>query len=128
MYQDEQIIEQLGIGDWPEEKQREVLEIATVRFGNAITDSLTEQQFNEYKAIVDDNQEVIDAWLDQNVPDYKESPVYKEIEGGYDADPEKNSPAKLFASIAWIQVNVPNVQDIIAKALDEYKKELASAQ
>lgn len=127
MYQDEQIIEQLGIGDWPEEKQREVLEIATVRFGNAITDSLTEQQFNEYKAIVDDNHEVIDAWLDQNVPDYKESPVYKEIEGGYDADPEKNNPAKLFASIAWIQVNVPNVQDIIAKALDEYKQELASA-
>lgn len=127
MYQDEQIIEQLGIGDWPEEKQREVLEIATVRFGNAITDSLTEQQFNEYKAIVDDNQEVIDAWLDQNVPDYKESPVYKEIQGGYDADPEKNNPAKLFASIAWIQVNVPNVQDIIAKALDEYKQELASA-
>ena len=88
---------------------------------------LTEQQFNEYKAIVDDNHEVIDAWLDQNVPDYKESPVYKEIEGGYDADPEKNNPAKLFASIAWIQVNVPNVQDIIAKALDEYKQELASA-
>lgn len=127
MYQDEQIIEQLGIGDWPEEKQREVLEIATVRFGNAITDSLTEQQFNEYKAIVDDNHEVIDAWLDQNVPDYKESPVYKEIAGGYDTDPEKNNPAKLFASIAWIQVNVPNVQSIIAKALDEYKQELASA-
>lgn len=127
MYQDEQIIEQLGIGDWPEEKQREVLEIATVRFGNAITDSLTEQQFNEYKAIVDDNHEVIDAWLDQNVPDYKESPVYKEIEGGYETDPEKNNPAKLFASIAWIQVNVPNVQDIIAKELDEYKQELVSA-
>lgn len=127
MYQDEQIIEQLGIGDWPEEKQREILEIATVRFGNAITDSLTEQQLNEYKAIVDDNHEVIDAWLDQNVPDYKESPVYKEIAGGYDADPEKNNPAKLFASIAWIQVNVPNVQSIIAKALDEYKQELASA-
>lgn len=127
MYQDEQIIEQLGIGSWPEEKQREVLEIATVRFGNAITDSLTEQQFNEYKAIVDDNHEVIDAWLDQNVPEYKESPVYKEIAAGYDADPEKNNPAKLFASIAWIQVNVPNVQSIIAKALDEYKQELASA-
>lgn len=127
MYQREQLIEQLGIQDWPEEKQNETVDLATFRIGDAVTNELSEQQFNEYNAIVDDNTDVIDAWLAHNVPDYKDSPVYKEFEEGYDEDPEKNNPAKLFASMAWVQVNVPNVQDVIARTLDEFKKELASS-
>lgn len=127
MYQRDELIEQLGIQSWPEDRQNEAVEMAVFRIGNAITEQLTEQQFNEYGAIVDDNQDVIDAWLESNVPDYKDSPVYQEFEAGYDEDPEKNNPAKLFASMAWVQLNVPNVQDIIAQTLATYKTELASS-
>ena len=127
MYQREELIEQLAIQDWPEDNQNEAVEMAVFRIGEAITAELSEQQFNEYKAIVDDNHDVIDGWLDQNVPDYKESPIYQEFEQGYDEDPEKNNPAKLFASMAWVQMNVPNVPEVIAQALDTYKKELAAA-
>lgn len=127
MYQREQLIEQLGIQDWPEEKQDQAVEMATYRIGDAITGALSEEQFDEYKAIVDDDTAVIDSWLEQNIPDYKESPVYQEFEQGYEEDPEKNNPAKLFASMAWVQVNVPNLQEVIAQALDAYKQELATA-
>jgi len=126
MYQREELVEQLGIQSWPEEKQNEVVEMAIFRIGEAITGELSEQQFNEYKAIVDDNHEVIDGWLEHNVPDYKESPIYQEFEEGYDEDPEKNNPAKLFASMAWVQMNVPNVPEVIAQTLDTYKKELTA--
>lgn len=127
MYQRDELIEQLGIQSWPEDKQNEAIETATFRIGNAITEQLSEQQFNEYKAIVDDDHDVIDAWLERNVPDYKESPIYQEFEAGYDDDPEKNNPAKLFASMAWVQVNVPNVPELIANALEAYKQELSAA-
>lgn len=126
MYEREQLIELLGIQAWPEEKQDEAVEVAVYKIGEATTSQLTEQQFNEYQAIVDDNHAVIDSWLATNVPDYKDSPVYQGLEAGYDEDPEKNNPAKLFASVAWIQLNVPNVQELIAKALDGYKQELAA--
>lgn len=126
MYDREQLIEQLGIQAWPEDKQDQAVEVAIYKIGEATTSQLTEQQFNEYQAIVDDDQSVIDSWLAANVPDYKDSPVYQELEAGYNEDPEKNNPAKLFASVAWIQVNVPNVQDLIAKALEEYRQELAT--
>lgn len=126
MYQRDELIEQLGIQGWPEEKQNEAAEMAVFRIGEAITGELTEQQFNEYKAIVDDDHDVIDAWLNQNVPDYKESPLYQEFEAGYDEDPEKNNPAKLFASMVWVQVNVPHVSEVIARTLDTYKNELLS--
>ena len=123
--QDEQyIIDSLAIGDWPEDKREPAVVEATMRIGNAIVGDLTEQQYNEYKAIVDDNKDVIDAWLAQNIPDYKENAAFKEIEAGFESDPEKNSPTKLFASLAWVQVNVPDVQGRIARALEEYKQEL----
>ncbi len=126
MYQRDQIIEQLGIQSWPPEKQEEAVEIAVHRIGAAVTEQLSEQQFNEYEAIVNDNQTVIDAWLAANVPNYKDSPVYQELAAGYEEDPEKNNPAKLFASIAWIQVNVPQAQAAIDHALEAVKQELVA--
>jgi hypothetical protein len=127
MYQKEEIVEQLGIETWPEDKKNEAVEIAIYRIGEAVNQSLSEQQSNEYQAIINDNQDVINAWLDANIPNYKDSPIYQEFETGYDEDPEKNNPAKLFASVAWIQMNVPNVNDLIAQALDAYKQELNTA-
>ncbi|MGV9002343.1 MAG: hypothetical protein ACOH18_05315 [Candidatus Saccharimonadaceae bacterium] len=125
--QDEQyIIDTLGINEWPEDKRGPVIAEATMRIGESIVADLSEQQFNEYSAIVDDDHDVIDAWLEQNVSDYKENLAYKEIEAGYEADSEKNNPAKLFASIAWIQVNVPDVQARIDKTLQEYKQEVSA--
>lgn len=126
MYQRDDIIKQLGIQDWPEDKQNEAVEVAVVHLGAAVTDNLTEQQYNEYEAIVNDNHDVINAWLDENEPNYKDSPIYQSFEEGYDEDPEKNNPAKLFASVAWIQKNVPNVQELIATTLEAYKQELSA--
>lgn len=125
--QDEQfIINTLEIAGWPEDRRREVLSEATTRIGEALFEGLSEQQANEYMSIVDDNHDVIDAWLEQNVPEYKDTPAYKEIEEGYESDPEKNNPAKLFATIAWVQLNVPDVQSRVDSTLRQYKQELAS--
>lgn len=127
MYQREDIIEKLGIQDVPTDEQDAIVEMATHHIGMAITNTLSEAQFNEYQAIVDDNQDVITAWLAKNTPDYKDSIMFQQFEEGYASDPEKNSPEKLFASIAWIQLNVPNVEALIAGALDAYRQELARA-
>ncbi len=126
--QDEQfMIDSLGIQDWPEERRRAAVVEATMRVGEIIIKNVSEERYNEYKAIADDNHEVINNWLNENVPNYKENAMYKEIEAGYEADPEKNNPAKLFATIAWVQVNVPNLQELVDKTLADYKQELAAS-
>jgi hypothetical protein len=126
MYQEEQLIEQLGIANIPREKQLDILEEFNFKVGQALSGEYTEQQMNEYEAIINDDHAVIDAWLDQHVPDYKESPVYQELASGYDADPEHINPAKVFASLAWTQVNSPNAQDTISAVLEAFKRELAT--
>lgn len=127
MFQDEQLIEQLGIEALSADEQTKIIEEANRRVGDAVSENWTEQQQNEYQAIIDSDQAVIDAWLEHNVPDYKETDIYKEIAKGFDEDPEHIAPDKVVASIAWIQLNAPNAQEIAAKVVDTYKNELASA-
>lgn len=124
MYHQEDIIATLGIQQLPKERRDAVVEVAMHRIGLAVTQNLSEQQFNEYEAIVNNDHTVISTWLSKNVPDYKDSPVYQSFVEGYEADPERNDPAKLFATVAWIQANVPNLQERIDKTLAQVKREL----
>jgi len=123
MYQDEQIIEQLNIAELPDDEKTAVINEAQVRIGEAVSAELTDEQLNEYQAIIDDNEQVITAWLEKNVPNYKDEAIYQSFEEAVDSDPERNNPAKLFASIAWVQLTVPHIQEIVAKAIDDFKQE-----
>ncbi|HWT40257.1 MAG TPA: DUF5663 domain-containing protein [Dongiaceae bacterium] len=126
MYSNDYIIEQLGITGLPADEQEELINEAQVRIGEAMSENLSEAQQNEFQAIIDGDEAVISLWLDQHVPDYKNAAAYQAFEEDYANDPEHNDPAKLFATIAWPQLNVPNVQPIVDKTLQAFKQELAT--
>lgn len=121
----EDIVKRLGIENLSASEREEILDELDVRTGAAVAKILDDRQLREYQAIIDGNQTVIDAWLDQNLPDYKDSAVYKEVQAGFSSDPEKVPGDKVVASIAWIEKNVPNIKEIVEATLIEYKEELA---
>ncbi|NCS83112.1 hypothetical protein GW746_01720, partial [Candidatus Saccharibacteria bacterium] len=115
---------QLGIGDRSEAEQEEIITEAQRRLGEAISEGLSEQQLTEYQAIIDADQAVIDAWLEQNMPDYKETPLYQEAEAGFADDPDHTPGDKIVASAGWVQQNVPNLEEATKKTIEEYAQEL----
>jgi hypothetical protein len=121
----EQIIEKLGIKELTEAQQQEAITEAQRRIGEDVSGTLSEQQLIEYQAIIDGDQAVIDAWLEQHLPDYKESPIYQEVEAGFEQDPDHTPGDKVVASAAWVQQNVPNLEEIMVSAIEEYAQELA---
>lgn len=123
MYDEETILQELHATELSESEQQELLDQVGIRVGEVIEAQLSEQQMNEYKAIVDANQDVIFAWLDQNQPEYKEHQLYKELTLGYEEDPEKIQPEKVVASIGWVEANVPNVEEIVGKVVEAFKQE-----
>lgn len=127
MSQDEQYIEKLAIQHLPKEKQDEILEELNFRVGDAITEKLSEQQQAEYTAIINADKKVIDAWLGNNLPTYKESVLYKEVLEGYNQDPERIDPAKVVASVGWVELNVPDIQQITDRVVENFRVELGSA-
>lgn len=119
----EEMIEQLEIGDLSPEDQKSALDLLDSKIGEEIVKSLDEQQLNEYDAIIDGDQRVIDAWLDQNYSDYKTSPVYEEAQAAFEDDPEGVPPEVVVASTAWVEKNVPNLPEIVENVIEKYKQE-----
>jgi len=115
------IIKQLGIAGRSEAEQERIIDEYDIRVGDAIAATLTEEQFEEFKAITYQDQPVIDAWLAKFAPDYKETDLYKELI----QDEDEVQATKVFATVGWLEENVPDYQAIADRVLDAFKKELA---
>lgn len=122
MQPDEYIIEQLSIEAFSKTEQQDMLDEVRMLIGEAVSDTLSEQQLTEYEAIINANDAVIQPWLEQNVPEYKTTPAYQQLEQDSADDPEHNDPAKLFAGLAWLELNVPNKKEITDAVISDYKK------
>ena len=126
MQADDYIIEKLGIESYDDERKALILDQVRTYIGEAISKTLSAQQLHQYQEIIDANDAVIQPWLEKNIPNYKENPVYQQLEAGREDDPEQNDPAKIFAGLAWVEVNVPNVKEITDEVLDAFKKHRAT--
>lgn len=126
MQSDEYILSKLDTEKLTDEQKSAVLEQVRTIIGETISEQLSEEQLNEYQQIINEDIDVIQEWLEQNVPEYKKSVVYREIAAHVEADPEHNNPEKIFASIAWVELNVPNVKEITDRVLETFEPELES--
>ena len=127
LYDEEKILLELNAVGLTDEEQQDILDNVGVRLGEALHTTLSDTQWAEYKAIVDANQEVISAWLAKYMPDYKNSDLYEQLAVEFDDDPEKIQPEKVVASVGWVEKNVPNVDEIIAKVISDYREERIAA-
>lgn len=118
---DDDIVKRLGIQGQPKEQIALQLEQVRTLVGEAISARLTPQQLHEYEAIINNDQAVIAQWLQKNMPEYKATFLYHQLEETAHDDPEHNSSEKLFASLAWVNKNVPDVQAITDSVIEQYK-------
>lgn len=122
MLDTQQIIEALGIQDLSANEQEELVSEYYVRLGEAMSEGRTEGQLNEFQAIIDGNQHVIDAWLAQHRPGYADDDAYKLLLDVATRDnPEGVQPDKMYASAAWVQENIPDLSEIIKRITEELK-------
>lgn len=125
---DEDLIIELGLEGLDEGVQQRAINDLNMQVGEAAIAGLSDEEIDEYEQITNGNQEVIDRWLQENTPNYKETIAYQQLSEGYDEDPEKVPADKVFASMAWIEKKNPDLAEKIAaikaniKAnLDRYK-------
>jgi len=126
MSEDDQLITELEIQNLTPEEQQNVLNGLRLEIGEALVEGFTEAQLVEYQAIIDDDHEVINAWLVANVPDYKSTIAYQQLAEGYDLDPEKVSPDKVYAYMAWVEKNSPELAETVARVKAKIKENIDS--
>jgi isocitrate lyase len=110
----DELITELGIEGYSPEEQQRVLDELNMLVGEAMLSHLSEEQVSEYEAIINGDQEVITSWLTANDPDYRASIAYQQLAEGYEDDPDKVPADKVYASMAWIEKNNPNLSETVA--------------
>lgn len=125
MFDDAQVIQDLGISGLTPEQQDTIINEYQIQVGSALAGDLSEEQLEEFEAIIDGNQEVIDRWLQENAPDYKSSEAFQELSKGYDEDPEKVPADKVYASMAWVEKYAgPDFADKVNAIKEHFKADI----
>ncbi len=122
--QPDAFIEMLGIVDRPAAEQQDILLEFQMRVGDQLMERATDEQNAEYRDIINDNREVIQRWLDQHAPDYRESEAFMLAQQQAAMEEDDIWPEKIYASMAWITVTFPDYQEIVAQVAEQYRQEL----
>jgi hypothetical protein len=118
----DELITELGLEALTSEQQQRIIDELNMRVGEALVADLSEAQIAEYEAIINGEQEVITSWLQTNDPSYADTVAYQQLTEGYDEDPDKVPADKVYASMAWVEKNNPNLGQIVARIKAELKE------
>lgn len=117
------IAETLGVTQLSQNEQAQVIAEYEQRVGELIDEALTDEQQEEYESIINGDVAVIADWLEKNIPDYRSQPAYQAF-----AEEQGDIPAdKVYASMAWIQVNYPNYQTVVERVAADVRAKYAIA-
>ncbi len=129
---DDKFLQSVGLGDLPEDQKQAFLqhtyETLEERVGTRLAASLSEAQLTEFEGFATHNEEKINGWLAQHVPNYQNEEDYKQLAA---SAPEETSPlivAAEFASVRWLGINSPNYREVVADELNKLRDEIVAGK
>ncbi len=126
---DDQFLQDIGLNDLPEEQKKPFLQHVydqlEYRVGVRLSEGMTDAQLEEFEAIIDRKQEVIDAWVAQYAPGFESDELYSKIQAGSGLPAGDFRIKAEYAATKWLEVNRPDYRDVVARTLDELKQEIS---
>lgn len=126
---DDQFLQDIGLADLPEEQRKPFLQHVydqlEYRVGVRLSEGMSDAQLEEFESIIDRKPEVIDAWVAQYAPDYRNDQLFGKIHAASGLPAEDPRIKAEFAATKWLEVNRPDYRDVVAATLDELKAEIS---
>ncbi len=127
---DNKFLEDLGLGELPEEQRRPFLqhiyEELELRVGTKLSDGMNDLQLQEFEAIIDRKDGAVDNWLNKYVPDYRQDTGFTRLQEVAKLEADDPNIKAEFAATKWLEINRPDYKDVVAQVLDDLKQELAT--
>lgn len=127
---DDKFLQDLGLDQLPEAQRQAFLQHIynelELRVGTQLSEGMSDEQLEQFEAIIDKNQEVIEGWIAQYAPDYHNDPAFARLQQatGFDAnDPNLRDE---FVATKWLEVNRPDYREVVASVLENLKQEIKS--
>lgn len=129
---DDQFLVDIGLADLPEEQKKPFLQHVydqlEYRVGVRLSDGMSDAQLEEFEAIIDKKQEVIDAWVAQYAPSYTSDELFMKIQTASGLDAASPLVKSEYAATKWLEVNRPDYRDVVARTLEELKQEISGSR
>ncbi|QQG50720.1 MAG: hypothetical protein HZB75_04265 [Candidatus Saccharibacteria bacterium] len=125
---DDQFLKDLGLDQMPEEQREAFLahiySELELRVGVRLSDGLSDEQLGEFESFVDRKEDKVRGWVQANTPDYLNDEAYKQLKDNAPDGADELTLLAEYASLKWLGMNRPNYRDVVAKVLEELKKEI----
>ncbi len=125
---DDKFLEDIGLASLPDEQKKPFLqhiyEQLEYQVGLNLSDGMSDEQLEEFEAIIDRKQEVVDGWINTKAPQYADDPVFQKMQQATGLEPSSADLKAEYAATKWLEVNRPDYRDVVAATLDTIKKEV----
>jgi protein-tyrosine-phosphatase len=125
---DDKFLEDIGLNNLPEEQKKPFLQHIydelELRVGTKLSDGMTDEQLEEFEAIIDRKDDVIVGWLEKFVPEYHNDVVFMQLQTSTDLDVNDPNLRADYAATKWLEINRSDYRQVVASVLEELKSEV----
>lgn len=127
---DDNFLQDVGLSGLPEDQKQAFLqhiyEELELRVGTKLSEGLNEQQMSEFESFVDQNEDKVRNWFNENMPDYASRQDFVQLsEAAPDNTPELAILCE-YGSLKWLELNRPDYRQVVAEELETLKNEIRS--
>mgnify|MGYP001334596027 FL=1 len=126
---DDKFLSDIGLSDLPEEQKKPFLQHLydqlESRVGMRLSEGMSDEQLEQFEAIIDKKAEVVEAWVQQYAPAYATDELFVKIQQASGLAAEDPLLKSEYAATKWLEVNRPDYRDVVAKTLEELKQEIS---
>ena len=125
---DDKFLQDLGLDQLPEAQRQAFLQHIydelELRVGTQLSEGMSDEQLEQFEAIIDKNQGVIENWIAQYAPDYHNDPAFARLQQATGLDANDQNLRDEFVATKWLEVNRPDYREVVKRVLDELKQEI----
>lgn len=125
---DDQFLADIGLADLPEDQKKPFLQHVydqlEYRVGVRLSEGMSDAQLEEFEAIIDRKEDVVNTWIETHAPAYMTEEVFLKIQQASGLAADNPALKAEYAATKWLEVNRPDYRDVVAKTLEELKTEI----
>lgn len=127
---DDNFLKDLGLDNLPEEQKQAFLQHIydelELRVGTRLAEGLSDEQLEQFEALVARDQEVVQSWLASNVADYRNQEDFQRFVAATGSNADDQAVISEYAATKWLETNRPDYRSVVADVLDQLKGEIVS--
>lgn len=125
---DDKFLEDIGLNELPEEQKKPFLQHIydelELRVGTKLSDGMSDAQLEEFEAIIDHKNEVIDEWLAKYSPNYHNDAGFIQLQKTTGLDVNDPNLRSEYAATKWLETNRSDYREVVTNVLEDLKKEV----